>query len=224
MPTTIDQKVVEMKFDNQQFESGISQSLSSLDKLKAALKFDNLGTSLTKIGADVATVSSSFTSMGIIAKRVLENIADIAFNTGASFVKSMSIGQVVAGWEKYAEITTSTQTIMAATKNDWKDQGEQMKYVNGQLEKLNWYTDETSYNLVDMTSNIGKFTSAGVKLDDATNAMMALPHGRPYLAQMFSRHREQCTISLRQWVWALLESRTGCLLRMPTWLLKSLKR
>lgn len=174
MATTIDSKVVEMKFDNQQFETGISQSLLSLDKLKSALKFDNLGNSVNKIAADVGAVSSSFTSMGIIAKRVLENIADIAFSTGASFVKSMSIGQVVAGWEKYAEITTSTQTIMAATKKDWKDQGEQMKYVNGQLEKLNWYTDETSYNLVDMTSNIGKFTSAGVKLDDATNAMMGV--------------------------------------------------
>lgn len=174
MATTIDSRVVEMKFDNQQFETGIGQSLSSLDKLKSALKFDNLGNSVNKIAADVGVVSSSFTSMGIIAKRVLENIADIAFNTGASFIKSMSIGQVVAGWEKYAEITTSTQTIMAATKKDWKDQGEQMKYVNGQLEKLNWYTDETSYNLVDMTSNIGKFTSAGIKLDDATNAMMGV--------------------------------------------------
>lgn len=174
MPTTIDQKVVEMKFDNQQFESGVSQSLSTLDKLKSALKFDNLGNSLNKIGSDISVVSSSFTSMGIIAKRVLENIADIAFSTGTSFIKSMSIAQVVAGWEKYAEITTSTQTIMAATKTEWKDQGKQMEYVNRQLEKLNWYTDETSYNLVDMTSNIGKFTAAGVSLGDATNAMMGI--------------------------------------------------
>ena len=174
MATTIDSKVVEMKFDNQQFESGVSQSLSSLDKLKSALDFGNLNGSLSNISNGVSTIGNSFTSMGIIAKRVLENIADRAFSVGTRVVNSMGISQIISGWQKYAEITSATQTIMAATKQEWKDQGAQMKYVNGQLEKLNWFTDETSYSLVDMTSNIGKFTSAGIKLDQATDAMMGV--------------------------------------------------
>ena len=60
---------------------------------------------------------------------------------------------------------------MAATAKDFSDTGEQMEYVNGQLNKLNWFTDETSYSFLDMVNNIGKFTSNGVKLDDAVTSM-----------------------------------------------------
>jgi hypothetical protein len=225
MSTTIDSKVVEMRFDNQQFERGINQSISSIDRLKASLGFNNVGSGLNKIASGVGTITTQFNSLGVIAKRVLENIADTAFSTGTRIVKSLSIDQISEGWYKYEDIIRSTQTIMAATKTNWiegteafknyaaevdkwnkeqvkakknggtkfdadtearlrnqrqalidltKNQTEQMKYVNAQLDKLNWYTDETSYNLVDMTSNIGKFTAAGINLQDATNAMMGI--------------------------------------------------
>lgn len=221
MSTTIDSKVVEMRFDNQQFEHGVNQSISSIDRLKSALSFNG-------IKSGVGTITTSINSFGIIAKRVLENVADVAFNTGTRLVKSLSVDNIATGWAKYEEITRSTQTIMAATKTNWiqstdafkqyaeevdkfnkqeaerkknnkklnkaeyeeqkqrlqeqkenlisltKDQRAQMEFVNKQLEKLNWYTDETSYNLTDMTSNIGKFTAAGIGLEDATNAMMGV--------------------------------------------------
>ena len=221
MSTTIDSKVVEMRFDNQQFESGINQSMSSIDKLKSALSFGGVKTG-------IGTITTSINSFGVIAKRVLENVADSAFSTGTRLVKSLSLDQITEGWRKYEDITKATQTIMAATKTNWiqntdefkkyaeavdkfnkqqaaelkkksknrkketaeqqaelkkqkenlisltKDQKAQMEFVNKQLEKLNWYTDETSYNLVDMTSNIGKFTAAGIGLEDATNAMMGI--------------------------------------------------
>lgn len=175
MSTTIDSKVVEMRFDNRQFEQGVNQSISTLDKLKSSLSpSGGLDSNLSNISSGVGTISNSFTAMGVIARRILENIADKAFFTGQRLFNSLGLQNIISGWQKYAEITSSTQTIMAATKKDWKDQGKQMEYVNGQLEKLNWFTDETSYSLTDMTSNIGKFTSAGVKLDQATDAMMGV--------------------------------------------------
>ena len=81
------------------------------------------------------------------------------------------IDQVGAGWSKYADKTSAVQTIMSATAKDFTDTGEQMEYVNEQLDKLNWFTDETSYKFLDMVSNIGKFTSNNIPLDKSVTAM-----------------------------------------------------
>ena len=172
---TIDSKVVEMRFDNKQFESGISQSMNSLNKLKATLKFDGVidSKTLNGIAKGVDYLASRFTALG----QVINNVKMQAI----AMVKSLTVDQIGAGWDKYNEIIASTQTIMSATAKNWtsnkkmlKDQDAQMEYVTKQLNKLNAFTDETSANLTDMTSNIGKFTSAGVKLDVATDAMMGI--------------------------------------------------
>lgn len=172
---TIDSKVVEMRFDNKQFESGISQSMNSLNKLKATLKFDGVidSKTLNGIAKGVDYLASRFTALG----QVINNVKMQAI----AMVKALTVDQIGAGWTKYNQIIASTQTIMSATAKNWttdkkllKDQEAQMGYVTGQLNKLNKFTDETSANLTDMTSNIGKFTSAGVKLDVATDAMMGI--------------------------------------------------
>lgn len=175
MSTTIDSKVVEMRFDNKQFEQGISQSMASLEKLKSTLKFDGVINSnkLDSIAKGVDYLASRFTALGQILMGVKMQ--------AAAMVKSLSIDQIGEGWNKYNQIIASTQTIMSATAKNWttdkallKDQSAQMGFVTEQLDKLNRFTDETSAKLTDMTSNIGKFTSAGVKLDTATDAMMGI--------------------------------------------------
>lgn len=175
MSTTIDSKVVEMRFDNKQFEQGISQSMTSLEKLKSTLKFDGVidSNKLNSISKGVEYLASRFTALGQILMGVKMQ--------AAAMVKELTIDQIGEGWTKYNQIIASTQTIMSATaknwtdnKNDLKDQGKQMEFVTKQLDKLNRFTDETSAKLTDMTSNIGKFTSAGVKLDTATDAMMGI--------------------------------------------------
>ena len=175
MSTTIDSKVVEMRFDNKQFEQGISQSMTSLEKLKSTLKFDGVidSNKLNSISKGVEYLASRFTALGQILMGVKMQ--------AAAMVKELTIDQIGEGWTKYNQIIASTQTIMSATaknwtdnKNDLKDQSKQMEFVTEQLDKLNRFTDETSAKLTDMTSNIGKFTSAGVKLDTATDAMMGI--------------------------------------------------
>ena len=166
MSTTIDSKVVEMRFDNGQFEQGVSQSISSLDKLKASLTIDGNATA-----DSLNVVVDSFSMLGVMAKRVVENLTDSAWATVIKTIKYLSVDQIAEGWSKYGTLMDSVQTIMSATRQDWADQGEQMDYVTAQIKKLNWYTDETSWNLVDMTSNIGKFVAAGVDIETATTAM-----------------------------------------------------
>ena len=181
MSRTIDEKIVEMKFDNSHFEKNVKTSMSTLDKLKEKLKFDGLADGLIMIGTTVAKSAMSFKPMEqeidqtgekfnrmyIIAKRVLENLTDSVMRLGHQITKSLVIDQVSAGWSKYEEKTRGVQTILSAT-------GESLEVVNEQLEALNWFTDETSYNFTDMVSNIGKFTSAGVDLKTAVASMQGI--------------------------------------------------
>ena len=176
MSREIDERIVEMRFDNRQFEAGVQTSLSTLDKLKkgldldgAAKGLDQLGTAAKKcdmstLGRSVETVSAKFSALETIAVGALLKIGSQIATTGERLLKSMTIDQVTAGWSKYADKTTAVQTIMAAT-------GKSIDEVNGSLEKLIWFTDETSYSMTDMTSNIGKFTSQGIDLETAVTAM-----------------------------------------------------
>lgn len=168
MSTTIDEKVVEMRFDNGQFEQGVSQSMSSIDKLKQALNFDGVS---GQAGQAVNVMVSGFDALGSAMKRVIENITDSAWAKFASMINSLTVAPIASGWQKYGTLMDSVQTIMSATRQDWADQTEQMEFMTSQIEKLNWYTDETSWNMVDMTSNIGKFVAAGVDIETATVAM-----------------------------------------------------
>lgn len=185
MSTTVDNRVVQMRFDNEEFEKKASKSLSTLDRLKNALKFSGASKNLDKVNESfkevdanpllkaIEGINGGFTTM--VAKATLVNRATNALiDTTKRFVSSMTLDQVNAGWDKYAEKTSAVQTIMAATSKDFKDTGAQMNYVNSQLEKLNWFTDETSYNFTEMVGNIGKFTSNGIKLDRSVTAMQGI--------------------------------------------------
>ena len=180
MSRTIDEKVVEMRFENSQFEKGIAESISSLNNLKENLRFDstsvdtsNIASSIQNIGSSVDTISEKFTTFGILAHTALVKVAESIVDMGMKWKDNIMKG-VTEGYGKYEKMMESIQTIMYATRQDWEDTGDQMDYVSSQIEKLNWYTDETSYNLTDMTNNIGKFVAAGIKLDDATSAMMGI--------------------------------------------------
>lgn len=175
MSRTIDQRVVEMRFDNRQFERGVSTSMSTLDKLKKALRFDGATKSLDNLGAAakgvdfsplsgaVETVQRGFSALEVIGVTALANITNSAVNTGKQLVKSLTVDQVTAGWDKLSQKTTSVATLVA--------QGYDMSTVEEQLSRLNWFTDETSYNFTDMVENISKFTATGKELGESVTAM-----------------------------------------------------
>ena len=186
MSATIDERVVEMRFDNKQFESNAKESLGTLEKLKQALNFsastksfEDLekaanGVDMNGLGSAVESVKLKFSALEVMAITALSNITNRAIDAGVNLVKSLSIDQISAGWQKYADKTSAVQTIMAATAKEFTDTGEQMEYVNEQLDKLNWFTDETSYNFVDMVGNIGKFTSNNIQLEKSVTAMQGI--------------------------------------------------
>lgn len=172
---TIDERVVEMEFNNSNFEKNVSTSISTLDKLKKALKLDGAANAFEKINkasdkidfstlsSGVQTVSLKFSALQTVAISALNRITNEAINTGTQLVKSLSVDQISAGWQKFAGKTTSVATLIA--------QGYSMDEVEKQLSQLNWFTDETSYEFTDMVSNISKFTAAGQDLEGSVTAM-----------------------------------------------------
>lgn len=172
----VDQRIVEMKFDAGQFTDGVAQSILSIDNLKKALNFTGIGAGIDKLGAAIGgitlsplsngieEVTSKFSMLQYMGLKALTDIANAAVSAGERMVKSVSVDQVAAGWDKYAQKTESVQTIVSATKKSVEE-------VEEQLDKLNWFTDETSYNFTDMVQNIGKFTNNGVELKAAVTSM-----------------------------------------------------
>ena len=179
MSSSIDTRIVQMQFENSQFEKGVSESLKTLEELRKNLEFDkeakNLENlqragnsfSLARMANGIEEIENRFSALEVIGRRALENLTDKAMHFGTSFVKSVTIDPITTGFGKYADQTKSVQTIIAATGQDIQD-------VEAELNKLMWFTDETSYSFTDMVSNVGKFTSAGVDLQTAVQAMMGI--------------------------------------------------
>lgn len=175
-----------MDFENRAFENNARESMKTISDLKKSLDFTGSAQSLKELeegtrnfrlgglSGAVDEATRRFSVMEIVGITALANITNSAVNAGKALLKSITVDQVTAGWEKFANKTTAVQTIMAATANQFSDQETQMAAVNEQLDKLSWFTDETSYNFVDMVSNIGKFTSNNIELEKSVTAMQGI--------------------------------------------------
>ncbi len=163
----VDKRVVQMDFDNKKFEKNVKQSTESLNTLKSSLNFDGVSNSIDQ-------VTVKFSKMEMVVASVISNITNRIVNLGIQIVKSLSVDNIAAGWEKFGQKTTSVATLMAQTlKVNGKilEDAEKLTTVNELMDKLMWFTDETSYSFTDMIDNIGKFTAAGLDLDVSTKAM-----------------------------------------------------
>jgi len=185
----VDARTVEMRFDNSNFEKNAKQSMSTLDKLKNALKLDGASTGLKEVERasekldfrdfknNIDGVGKRFSALETIATGALLKIGASAAEAGERLVKSLTVDQLSAGWNKYEEKTTSVQTIMANLKDDvskFANETEKLDYVSSYLDKLLWFSDETSYSFTDMTSNVGKFIANGQGLEESVTAMQGI--------------------------------------------------
>ncbi len=179
MSQSIDQRVVDMQFNNRQFESGVKESLDSINKLKKGLDFNGAtkslsglnsaskGMSMAGLSSGLQTVTGGFSALGIMGITALANITNAAVNAGKRIVSALTVDPIQQGFGEYELKMGSIQTIMAGS-------GESLEVVNQKLAELNTYSDRTIYSFADMTSNIGKFTNAGVKLDDAVASIQGI--------------------------------------------------
>lgn len=189
MSKTIDEKVVEMRFDNKHFESNVQTTMSTLDKLKAKLNLtgaskglENVSTAAKKVNMDglvsgLNTVHSKFSALEVIGVGALLNIGNAAANAGKRLVSSLSgIQAAMAGFNEYSMTMNTVQTLVNST-------GKSIKEVEGQLKELDEYADKTVYSTADMFNNIYKFTNAGIDLDTAKTAMIGIANATAYAGQ-----------------------------------------
>lgn len=179
MSRTIDERVVSLQFDNKHFENNVQTTLSTVGKLEKALKLDgatkglqNIGTAAKKcdlapIGDSAQKVGLKFNALYTVADQAFRNMYNSAEAYAKKIVSAFTTDPIKSGFSEYELKMGSVQTIMAGS-------GESLETVNKYLEELNKYSDKTIYSFSDMTNNIGKFTNAGVKLEDAVKAIQGI--------------------------------------------------
>ena len=182
MSKTIDQRVVEMRFDNANFEKNVSTSMSTLDKLKKSLKFEDSAKGFENISkaagrvdmgglaGGVESVRLKFSALEVMAVTALTNITNSALNAGKKIAAALTIEPIKTGLQEYETQINATQTILANTQKE----GANINDVNRALNELNKYADLTIYNFTEMTRNIGTFTAAGVDLNTSVNAIKGI--------------------------------------------------
>lgn len=182
MSTTIDERVVEMRFDNKQFESNVQTSLSTLDRLKKSLNlsgaakgFDEIDSASKKVNMNglanaVESVRLKFSALEVMAVTALANITNSALNAGKRIVSALTIDPIKTGFQEYETQIDAVQTILANTQHE----GTNLQQVNRALDELNTYADKTIYNFTEMTRNIGTFTAAGVNLQTSVDSIKGI--------------------------------------------------
>lgn len=183
MSNAVDNRVVNMGFNNRQFESGVKQTIDSLGALKKGLQLEESAKSLTNlsnvgrafslagIAEGVQNISNKFSSLGVIGVTTLANLTNAAVNFGKQLLVNLTgINSILGGFREYETQIGATQTILANTSL----KGTTLEQVNDALAKLNEYSDKTIYNFTEMTRNIGTFTAAGVDLDTSVAAIKGI--------------------------------------------------
>lgn len=202
MSAVVDERVVEMRFNNKDFEQNVKTSMSTLDKLKQKLNlkgtskgFEELGAVSKKVdmnalGKSVDVVSAKFSALQVMGVTALANITNSAVNSAKAMISAITIDPVRDGLTEYETQMNAIQTILANTQKEGTD----VERVNAALRELNTYADKTIYNFTEMTRNIGTFTAAGVKLDDSVSAIKGIAN----LAAVSGSNSQQASTAMYQ--------------------------
>ena len=213
MSTTIEQRVVEMKFDNKNFEKNVSTTMSTLDKLKQKLNLTGASKGLENIDTkaksvnfsglsnSVDTVRSKFSALEVIGITALANITNSAVNAGKRIASALTIDPIKTGFQEYETQINAVQTILANTQH----KGTNLDDVNKALDELNTYADKTIYNFTEMTRNIGTFTAAGVDLDTSVSAIQGIAN----LAAVSGSTSQQASTAMYQLSQALANGKVN---------------
>ena len=213
MSKTIDEKVVEMRFDNKQFESNVQTSMSTIDKLKQKLNFtgatkglENINSAANKVNMSgmstaIETVHAKFSALEVMGVTALANITNSAVNAGKRIISALTVDPIISGFQEYETQMNAVQTILANTQS----KGSTLDDVNSALNELNKYADQTIYNFTEMTKNIGTFTAAGVDLEKSVTSIKGIAN----LAAVSGSTSQQASTAMYQLSQALAAGRVS---------------
>ena len=209
MSNSIDQRIVQMQFDNSQFEQGVSTTLNSLKNLDKSLQLKEGATGIKNIDSAISkldvsplsqiadTLNNKFSLMGSVATNAVNRLSNSILDMGESMVRGATIQPLLDGMDEYTTKLNSVQTIL--TNTEWEGRDDNIGAVTDAINDLNVYADKTIYNFSEMTRNIGTFTAAGVKLDDSKTAIQGIAN----LAASSGSNAQQASMAMYQMSQAL---------------------
>lgn len=215
--SSIDERVVNMKFNNSQFTSGVKQTTDSLDSLKKSLNLDaqtkslnNLDSagkkfSLQGMAQGIDSIAGKFSALSIAGVTALATLVSTAVNAGVQLVKSFTLDPIIQGLHEFETNMNAIQTVLANTST----KGTTLDDVNAALAQLNAYSDKTIYNFSEMAKNIGTFTAAGVSLDASVSAIKGIAN----LAAVSGSSADQASTAMYQ----LSQAIAGGTVRLMDW-------
>lgn len=177
--SSVDERIVQMQFDNAKFENGVSTTINSIDKLKQSLQFNDVGkgfdnitkaassVDLTAVQNSIDAIEQKFSIVSEAIRRNVGKVIDGLIGKATQLANALFVAPRTDGFKEYELKMDSVQTILSTTDATLED-------VNARLDELNAYADKTIYSFSDMTQSIGKFTNAGVDLDDAVLAIKGI--------------------------------------------------
>jgi tape measure domain-containing protein len=168
--------------------NSLGQFTGGLSKVSGAA--DGSSSSLKRMEGAVSSIAGRFSALQQMATGALNNIGARAAQAGTQFFNSFSFGPIMQGFHEYETNLNSIQTILANTQSA----GTNLKDVNGALNELNHYADQTIYNFSEMAKNIGTFTAAGVGLKESTAAIKGIAN----LAALSGSNSEQASGAMYQ--------------------------
>lgn len=196
--SSVDDRIVNMKFNNKQFESGVSTSKRSLAGLEGAIGKTAKGQGMSRMASGVDAVKNKFGVMQVAGVAAVATIASKATAAGLSLVKSLTIDPILQGWNEYNTNLKSIQTVMANT-------GKGIKPVQAALQALNRYSDQTIYNFSEMARNVGTFSAAGVKLKTSVSAIKGIAN----IAALSGSSSQQASTAMYQLSQAIAAGRVN---------------
>ena len=166
--SSIDERVVEMRFDNQQFERGVSQTLKTLDKLKEGLKFNNAlnGVGLIQnaisnlklggISSGIDQINNKFSVLGVAGMEIVRKLTDAALSAVSKVVTAIPNQIKSGGWTRALNIENA-KFQLEGLGVAWETVNKDLSYaVNG-----------TAYGLDSAAKVAAQLTASGIKASDS---------------------------------------------------------
>lgn len=182
MSENVDNRIVQMEFDDAQFREGVSSTIKSIKELDKSLELENGAESINRVAKELKNVDTSgmergldrvsvkFSVMQAAAFTAVNNITTRLMGMAENVAKSVTIQPLLDGLDEYKLKLDSIKTIQTNTAKH----GTTMEQITQTLDELNKYADQTIYKFSDMTTNIGKFTAAGVGLEESAIAIKGI--------------------------------------------------
>ena len=153
MPS-VDKRVVQMDFQNAQFQKGVSETLGSLKSLTEEIK-NTTGAKLDGLTSSVDNVGSKFSGLNVIAGTALAKLTSGAMDAGLNIAKSL--------WDPIAEGGKKRALNIEQAKFQFKALGMD---VDATMKSASNAVSGTAYSLDEAAKMASIFGTSGVSAGD----------------------------------------------------------